>query len=79
MVWRLIMIVVFAADFMTGLSERRARAYDGGDLMYKDWTIPAGTFVGMNHYDVAHDEAIFPNSFAYIPERVSVAYEKQSS
>lgn len=25
----------------------------------------------MNNYDVSHDEAIFPDSFAFIPERVS--------
>lgn len=56
-----------------GVSERRARAYDGGALLYRDgkqeWAIPPGTFVSMDNYDVSHDESIFPDSFSYIPER----------
>lgn len=61
------------ADYETGVAERRSRAYDAGDLMYGEWKIPAGTFVGMSNYDVSHDENIFPDSFAFIPERVSRA------
>ncbi|KAF7190245.1 Cytochrome P450 monooxygenase [Pseudocercospora fuligena] len=52
-----------------GLSERRARAYDGEPLRYGDWIIPKGTLVSMDHYDVSHDETIFPNSHAFRPER----------
>ncbi|SMR44066.1 unnamed protein product [Zymoseptoria tritici ST99CH_3D1] len=52
-----------------GVCEKRSRAYDGGDLMYGEWRIPAGTFVGMSNYDVSHDEEIFPDSFSFIPER----------
>lgn len=59
------------ADIPIGVCEKRSRAYDGGDLMYGEWRIPAGTFVGMSNYDVSHDEEIFPDSFSFIPERVS--------
>lgn len=52
-----------------GIAQRRPRAFFDGPLVYQDWTIPPGTFVGMNNWDVSHDETIFPNSFAFIPER----------
>ncbi|KAF2217551.1 hypothetical protein CERZMDRAFT_108251 [Cercospora zeae-maydis SCOH1-5] len=52
-----------------GLSQRRARGFFDGPLIYKDWVIPPGVFVGMDNWDVAHDENIFPNSHSYIPER----------
>ena len=58
-----------------GLAERRARAYDGGPITYtnpetnQQYLIPTGTFVSMDNYDVSHDEAIFPNSHKFIPER----------
>lgn len=58
-----------------GVIERRARAYDGGPLTYTDsdtgqsWTIPRGTFVSMDNYDVSHDEQIFPESYSFVPER----------
>ena len=58
-----------------GLAERRARAYDGGPITYtnpeinQQYLIPTGIFVSMDNYDVSHDEAIFPNSHKFIPER----------
>ncbi|PPJ51228.1 hypothetical protein CBER1_08065 [Cercospora berteroae] len=52
-----------------GVSQRRARGFFDGPLIYRDWVIPPGVFVGMDNYDVAHDEAIFPNSHSYTPER----------
>lgn len=39
------------------------------DLQYKGWLIPKGVIVGMDSYAMSHDEVIFPNSFAFIPDR----------
>lgn len=58
-----------------GVAERLARAYDGGPITYTDpetnqqYLIPTGTMVSMNNYDVSHDEAIFPNSHTFVPDR----------
>lgn len=57
------------ADIKSGVVEKRTRAYDGGDLMYGNVRIPRGTWVSMTTYDVACDEAIFPEPFRFIPER----------
>jgi cytochrome P450 len=51
-----------------GISARNPRIHDK-PIQYKDWSIPAGTAIGMMIVDVAHDEAIFPNSHSYVPER----------
>lgn len=51
-----------------GIGQRKPRAFDGA-LVYEEWTIPGGTFVGMNNWDVSHDETIFPDSFSFIPKR----------
>ena len=56
-------------DRVAGVVERRTRAYDSGNLMYGDWKIPSGTFVSMTTYDVACDEAIFPDPFSFRPDR----------
>lgn len=52
-----------------GTSQRMPRAYPDGTLEYKDWTIPKGTMVSMDNYAVSHDEAIFPHSHKFVPER----------
>ncbi|TVY33221.1 Cytochrome P450 monooxygenase [Lachnellula occidentalis] len=52
-----------------GIAARNPRVYGDKELRYKEWTIPAGTSVGMTVFDVCHDEAIFPDSHSYIPER----------
>ncbi|RYC62790.1 hypothetical protein CHU98_g3420 [Xylaria longipes] len=51
-----------------GTIRRLSRLYDY-DIIYGDFVIPKGTVVGMDNYDVSHDETIFPNSFEYRPER----------
>jgi cytochrome P450 len=51
-----------------GISHRNPRV-SHAPLKYKDWTIPAGVPVGMNVVDVQHDEAVFPDSHAFVPER----------
>lgn len=51
-----------------GLSSRNPRI-SHQDFQYKDWIIPGGTVVAMTIPNVHHDEAIFPNSHSFIPER----------
>jgi cytochrome P450 len=52
-----------------GVSARNPRISPDKPTKYKDWEIPAGTPVSMTIIDVHHDEHIFPNSRAFIPER----------
>lgn len=39
------------------------------DIQYRDWKIPAGTPISMTIVDMNHDEAVFPKSFEFRPER----------
>ena len=34
-----------------------------------DYQLPVGTIVSMDHYTASHDPSIFPDPFAFIPER----------
>lgn len=52
-----------------GVTSRGPRISPNKPTKYKDWEIPAGTPVSITIVDVHHDERIFPNSRAYIPER----------
>jgi cytochrome P450 len=52
-----------------GLSGRNPRISPDKPMKYKTWTIPAGTPVSMSVIDVHHDEAIYPKSHSFIPER----------
>jgi cytochrome P450 len=52
-----------------GVVGRLARVLPDETLTYGRWVIPAGTAVSMSAYDVHHDEAVFPNSFEFMPER----------
>jgi len=52
-----------------GITHRQTRVHQDRSLRYKDWVIPPGTPIGMTIMDVHHDESIFPNSEAFIPER----------
>lgn len=53
-----------------GLSARTPRRHPDRALWYNnEYTIPQGTKVSMTIVDVHHDEAIFPDSFRFIPER----------
>jgi cytochrome P450 len=51
-----------------GLSARNPRTRRQ-PLQYKDWLIPTDTCVSMTIPDLSHDEVIFPDSHAFIPER----------
>lgn len=51
-----------------GLSCRNARLAHSA-LVYKDFVIPAFTPVGMSAPFTHHDESVFPDSYAFIPER----------
>jgi len=52
-----------------GVSSRNPRISPDKTTRYKDFEIPAGTPVSMTIVDVHHDENIYPNSRAFIPER----------
>ncbi|KIW89237.1 uncharacterized protein Z519_10090 [Cladophialophora bantiana CBS 173.52] len=52
-----------------GVSTRLQRIAPDRDLQYKEWTIPAGTAVGMTSVFMHHNENIFPDSYNFIPER----------
>jgi cytochrome P450 len=52
-----------------GVVGRLARVWPNEPMPYQHWIIPAGTPVSMTSYDVHHDEAIFPQSFEFKPER----------
>ncbi|KAI9840233.1 MAG: hypothetical protein M1837_001816 [Sclerophora amabilis] len=52
-----------------GTVQRSPRINHDGVFQYKDWIIPAGVPVGMDTYHMHHNEAVFPDSHAYKPER----------
>lgn len=52
-----------------GVVGRLQRIWPAEDMLFHEWTIPAGTPVSMTSYDVHHDEAIFPKSHGFHPER----------
>ncbi|RAH87352.1 cytochrome P450 [Aspergillus japonicus CBS 114.51] len=52
-----------------GVVQRGPRISDKFTLNYKSWVIPKNTAISMDIYSVHHDEAIFPDSFTYKPER----------
>ncbi|KAF3045052.1 hypothetical protein E8E12_006351 [Didymella heteroderae] len=61
--------IMEAVRLSYGLSARNPRTRRTMPLQYKDWTIPPNTNVSMTIPEVSHDEAIFPESHKYIPER----------
>ncbi|KAL2062093.1 hypothetical protein VTL71DRAFT_6359 [Oculimacula yallundae] len=52
-----------------GLSTRLARIAPDEVLQYKEYSIPAGTPVGMTSVMMHHNETIFPDSYTFTPER----------
>ncbi|KAL4804399.1 cytochrome P450 [Aspergillus unguis] len=52
-----------------GVSSRLQRIAPDRDLQFNEWSIPAGTPVGMSSCLIHHDERIFPDSHEFIPER----------
>ncbi|KAI9718808.1 MAG: hypothetical protein M1828_006570 [Chrysothrix sp. TS-e1954] len=52
-----------------GVASRMPRIAPDRILKYEDWNIPPGTPVSMTHALIFHDEAIFPDSHAFSPER----------
>jgi cytochrome P450 len=60
--------IMEAVRLSYGLSARNPRTRRA-PLKYADWLIPADTCVSMTIPDLSHDEAIFPNSHTFDPER----------
>ncbi|KAL4922403.1 cytochrome P450 [Aspergillus aurantiobrunneus] len=52
-----------------GVSSRLQRIAPDRNLQFNEWSIPAGTPVGMTSYLIHHNEQIFPDSREFIPER----------
>jgi cytochrome P450 len=52
----------------TGVSGRNHRIWKIR-LPYRDWVIPGGTTVSMNHQDILRNEDIFPDANSMVPER----------
>ncbi|KAL5041487.1 hypothetical protein BDW71DRAFT_217824 [Aspergillus fruticulosus] len=52
-----------------GASSRLQRIAPDRDLQFNEWSIPAGTPVGMSSALIHHDENIFPTSRLFLPER----------
>ncbi|QVM12387.1 hypothetical protein D8B26_007017 [Coccidioides posadasii str. Silveira] len=52
-----------------GISTRLQRKSDHTEIVYKAYRISPGTAVGMTSVLQHHDEAIFPDSYGYVPER----------
>lgn len=52
----------------TGVSGRNNRIWKT-PLPYRDWIIPAGTTISMNHHDILFNEEIFPRPGEIVPER----------
>lgn len=52
-----------------GTVQRSPRIYRDVELQYDDWTIPPGVAVGMDTYHMHHNEKVFPDSFAFKPDR----------
>ncbi|KIW33393.1 hypothetical protein, variant [Cladophialophora immunda] len=52
-----------------GVTSRSPRISPNRPFKYKSWEIPAGTPVSMTIVDVHNDEAVFPDSQSFTPER----------
>ncbi|KAL4928992.1 cytochrome P450 [Aspergillus undulatus] len=52
-----------------GVSSRLQRIAPDRNLQFREWSIPAGTPVGMTSTLIHHNEDIFPSSHEFIPER----------
>lgn len=60
---------VAALRLSYGVTQRLPRIFDREVIEYKQHVLPPGTIISMDIYGVSHDEAVFPNSFAYQPAR----------
>ena len=52
-----------------GVSTRLPRKNTKSDMVYKDWVIPKGQFVGMTQTDVLYSADIYPDPKRFNPER----------
>ncbi|EER24680.1 Cytochrome P450 family protein [Coccidioides posadasii C735 delta SOWgp] len=62
-------VMLEALRISYGVSSRLQRICPDRDLQYKEWSIPAGTPVGMTSVMMHHNEDIFPDSYNFVPER----------
>jgi cytochrome P450 len=52
-----------------GVTQRSPRLSPTEAIQYKDYTIPPGFAIGMDPVHMHHNEEIFPDSYAFKPER----------
>ncbi|KAJ9611203.1 hypothetical protein H2200_004386 [Cladophialophora chaetospira] len=52
-----------------GVSSRLPRKNSKSDMVYKDWVIPKGQFVGMTQTDILYNADIYPDPKRFDPER----------
>lgn len=55
--------------FSYGVSSRLQRSHPTEAMQFHQWSIPAGTPVGMTSVHIHHDERIFPGASTFKPER----------
>ncbi|KAL2834008.1 cytochrome P450 [Aspergillus pseudoustus] len=65
----LICVMLEGLRLSYGVSTRLQRIAPDRDLQFNEWTIPAGTPVGMSSMLIHHNEGIFPDSRNFVPER----------
>ncbi len=52
-----------------GVSSRLPRKNTKSEMVYKDWVIPRGQFVGMTQRDILYNAEIYPDPMRFDPER----------
>ncbi|KAL3465075.1 cytochrome P450 [Aspergillus heterothallicus] len=65
----LICVMLEGLRLSYGVSSRLQRIAPDRDLQFNEWTILAGTPVGMSSMLIHHNEDIFPDSHNFVPER----------
>jgi cytochrome P450 len=62
-------VIYEAVRMSLGVSARLPRKNVKSDMLYKDWVIPKGQFVGMTQRDILYNADIFPDPERFDPER----------
>jgi cytochrome P450 len=62
-------VIKEAARLSYGTASRSPRIIPYKEMRYGEWSIPPGIPISMTTVDVSHDEAIFPESHLFEPER----------
>ena len=55
--------------FSYGIVQRSPRVAQDQVFHYQGYTIPAGTYISLDHFHMHHCESVFPDSYSFKPER----------